>query len=270
MKKIAILGCGWLGKALAKTLLEQGYSVCGTTTRLEHFRALQQIGVEPHCIRFENEKIKGNISSILEASDIVITAFPPGIRHTPEANYAARIQHIMAAMVQNPICKILHLSSIGVFDESQGEVIETSIPQPKTHVGKQLLKAELEVQQNQHATIVRLGGLVGEGRHPAKNLAGKKQLPSPEALTNLVHQKDVVAFLFHIIDGNHWGHILHCVSPIHHKRETFYTSECEQNGLELPEFSPDDHAKTKKVTDTKSTPLFGFHYQLPECRLKDC
>ena len=46
MKQISILGCGWLGLPLAKSLLEKGFSVKGSTTSLEKISVIENSGID--------------------------------------------------------------------------------------------------------------------------------------------------------------------------------------------------------------------------------
>ena len=271
MKTISILGCGWLGKALADALLKKGYAVNGSVRSEKKRDALKAIGITPYVLQVENTEILGDFKSFLSAADIIITAFPPGIRRNPNANYAARIKQVLASLPSHSNCKCLHLSSIGVFGATQGEVNESTKPEPDRNVGTQLLEAEKAVIAfDTNATIVRLGGLVGNARHPVKQLACKTGLASAMAPTNLVHQIDVIAFLLAVIDKNLWGQTFHCVSPLHQLRGEFYTQECIENGLPLPQFLSGKSNRSKKVLDTKSAEVFGFKYQLARCRFKDC
>ena len=58
MKQISILGCGWLGMPLAKSLLEKGFSVKGSTTSLEKISAIQSNGIQPFQIELSETEIK--------------------------------------------------------------------------------------------------------------------------------------------------------------------------------------------------------------------
>lgn len=271
MKKVSILGCGWLGKALANTLLQKGYDVNGSVRSEEKSIALKNMGVTPYLIEVENSGIVGDFESFISDADILVTAFPPGIRKNANANYTARIKHILMSIPSYSNCNLLHLSSVGVFGAMQGNVNETTQPKPESAVGKQLLEVEEAIMSlGANAAIVRLAGLVGDGRHPVKQLTGKIGVSAPMAPTNLVHQKDVVTYLAAVIKGNYWGQTLHCVSPLHHQRGVFYTQECEENGLAIPQFSYNKSNRNKKVLDTKSAELFGFYYKLAGCHFKDC
>ena len=41
MKRVSVLGCGWLGKPLAISLLDEGYSVKGSTTSEDKLELLE-------------------------------------------------------------------------------------------------------------------------------------------------------------------------------------------------------------------------------------
>jgi len=43
MNKIGIIGCGWLGLALAKKFVEKGYSVHGSTTTKSKIEVLNKL-----------------------------------------------------------------------------------------------------------------------------------------------------------------------------------------------------------------------------------
>ena len=221
MEKIAIMGCGWLGKVLAKSLKAKGHHVRGSVTTKSHLEVLRNMGIEPFLIKLGNEAITGNLN---DGIGTLVIAFPPGRRKNPDTNYASRFKLLVQALAKHPSCKLLLLGSIGVFGAAQGVVNEKSSPSPDDMSGQQLLGAEKSIKNAANpATIVRLGGLVGGDRHPAKQLAGKINIPAPQAPTNLVHRQDVVRFLMAIIEEGHWGKTLHCVSPNHKPRVDFYT-----------------------------------------------
>ena len=266
MKKAAIMGCGWLGKVLAQSLIAKGHHVRGSLTTEAHLEVLSNMGIEPFLIKLDNETITGNLNDFLEGVNTLVIAFPPGRRKNPDANYASRIKILVDILAKHPSCKLLLLSSIGVFGATQGVVYEKSTPTPDGLSGQQLLEAEEFVQAAEnHATIVRLGGLVGGNRHPAKQLAGRINIPAPQAPTNLVHQQDVVRFLMAIIEEGHWGKTLHCVSPVHHQRADFYTEASKSLNLPLPSFAQTASKRNKKVMDSCSAALFDFSYRLADC-----
>jgi nucleoside-diphosphate-sugar epimerase len=270
-KKIGILGCGWLGKALAKELMANSYVVFGSVRTKEKANVISGLGITPFIIHIDNQNIIGPIDSLLAQSEVLLIAFPPGLRHDKDAQYAARIKLIVNHLEKYTNIRVILLSSIGVFGQSQGTVSEHDTPKPDTEVGNQLLEAEQHLLSlGSRGSIIRLGGLVGDGRHPAKQLSGKKNIPHPNAPTNLVHQQDVVAFIYHIIEQELWGELFHCVSPVHFSRASFYVEQCTLAGISLPEFDQKETTRNKKVIDAKSKKLLGFAYSFPGCSIQDC
>ena len=50
MKTVSILGCGWLGKPLAVSLLQEGYEVKGSTTSESKLSDLEALGIESYLV----------------------------------------------------------------------------------------------------------------------------------------------------------------------------------------------------------------------------
>ena len=270
-KKIGILGCGWLGKALAKELMANSYTVFGSVRTKEKEEVITALGISPFVIHIDNQNIIGPIDSLLAHSEVLIIAFPPGLRQNKEAQYAARMKLIIDRLEKHTNIRVLLLSSIGVFGQSQGTVSEHDTPKPDTEVGNQLLEAEQHLLSlGSRGSIIRLGGLVGDGRHPAKQLSGKENIPHPNAPTNLVHQQDAVAFIYQLIKQELWGELFHCVSPVHFSRASFYVEQCTLAGISLPEFDQKETTRNKKVIDLKSKKLLDFAYRFPGCSIQDC
>ena len=80
MNKISILGCGWLGLPLAKSLLLKGYEVKGSTTSESKLEVLKNAGISPFQIQLEEHQIIGKIEDFLKETDVLIIDIPPGLR----------------------------------------------------------------------------------------------------------------------------------------------------------------------------------------------
>ena len=50
MKNVSLLGCGWLGKPLAVSLINDGFLVKGSTTSEMKIQELETLGIEPYLI----------------------------------------------------------------------------------------------------------------------------------------------------------------------------------------------------------------------------
>ncbi len=78
--KISILGCGWLGLPLAKSLLSKDYEVKGSTTSESKLEVLKNAGISPFQIQLEEHQIIGNIEDFLKETDVLVIDIPPELR----------------------------------------------------------------------------------------------------------------------------------------------------------------------------------------------
>ena len=93
--RIGIIGCGWLGLPLAKTLILNNYKVKGSTTTKNKLEILKKEGIEPYLIEITENSISESINSFLNELDILIINIPPKIRKEGEINYSNKIQNII-------------------------------------------------------------------------------------------------------------------------------------------------------------------------------
>lgn len=94
-EKISILGCGWLGLPLAKSLLSKGFSVKGSTTSLEKMSTLKNTGIDAFQIALSENEISGKIDSFLSNSEILIIDIPPKLRGNTAENFVAKMERLI-------------------------------------------------------------------------------------------------------------------------------------------------------------------------------
>lgn len=239
MNKISILGCGWLGFPLAQKLIENGFSVKGSTTSENKISTLENSGIEPFLISLEAEKIQGNINDFLENSEILIIDIPPKLRGLEKESFVEKIQTLLPFIEKSLIKKVLFISSTSVFADDNLIVTKDTIPNPDTESGKQLVITENLLRKNTSfkTTILRFSGLIGQDRHPIKFLAGRKNIDNPKGPINLIHQDDCIAIILKIIKYNSWNTTYNACAPFHPSREDYYTQKAIEMNLPLPEFN---------------------------------
>ena len=263
MKKISILGCGWLGLPLAKSLLEQGISVKGSTTSIEKISILEKAGITPFQISLFEDKIEGKMDLFLENSEILIVDIPPKLRDDSKENFVGKIKNLIPFIENSTVKKVLFVSSTSVFSDDNSEVTEASIPNPDTESGKQLLEAEQLLQSNKNfqTTIIRFGGLIGNDRHPIKFLAGRKNIENPDAPINLIHQDDCIGIIETIINLDLWNEIFNAVAPIHPTRKEYYTQKAMELNLPLLEFEEGKISTGKLISSDKIETVLNYKFK---------
>lgn len=262
MKNTSILGCGWLGLPLAKSLLTKGFSVKGSTTSAEKISLLQNSGIEAHLIALSENEIKGDMASFLSHSEILIIDIPPKLRGIGTENFVAKIKVLIPFMEKSAIEKVIFVSSTSVFSDDNSTVTEATEPQPDTESGKQLLTVEKLLLGNAHfkTTVIRFGGLIGDDRHPIHFLAGRQKLENPEAPINLIHQKDCIGLIEKIISQEAWSQTFNAVAPFHPTRKEYYTQKAQEFGLPLPAFDEKKLSVGKTILSDKTISVLGYEF----------
>ena len=263
MVTISVLGCGWLGLPLAKSLLEKGFSVNGSTTSLEKISVLKNAGIAPFQISLFEDKIEGKIESFLINSDILIIDIPPKLRGISNENFVGKIQNLIPFIEKSNIEKVIFVSSTSVYANDNSKTSENSIPKSDTESGKQLLQAEQLLQSHKkfQTTIIRFGGLIGDDRHPIRFLAGRKNIENPEAPINLIHQSDCIGIIQAIIKEDCWNEIFNAVSPIHPSRKEYYTQKAIELNLPLPEFDETKPSIGKLILSDKVESVLCYTFK---------
>jgi nucleoside-diphosphate-sugar epimerase len=267
MTPISILGCGWLGLPLAKALLENNFSVKGSTTSVEKLSVLENLGIQAFQIELSETKIQGEVDSFLENSKILIIDIPPKLRGVSKENFVSKIKNLISFIEKSSIEKILFISSTSVYGDTSTALIVTEETKtyPDTESGKQLVQAEQLLQSNSNfkTTILRFGGLIGEDRHPIKFLAGRKNIENPNAPINLIHQEDCIGIILKIIELNCWNETFNAVTPFHPSRKEYYTQKAVDLNLTLPEFNYESPTFGKTISSDKAENVLGYTFVKP-------
>lgn len=275
MKKISILGCGWLGLPLAKKLIKKGNSINGSTTSENKLSILENAGINPFLVilsevegALESESVSESINTFLAESEILIIDIPPKLRGNNDDSsrkvFVEKIQNLIPFIEKSTVNKVLFVSSTSVYGDENGLITEETTPNPETESGKQLLLAEAILQKNKNfeTTILRFGGLIGEDRHPVKFLAGKENLENPDAPVNLIHQNDCIKIIEAIINQSKWNEVFNAVAPFHPTREEYYTQKAKDQNLILPKFSTEKSNIKKVISSEKTENSLSYEFKL--------
>lgn len=90
MKKVAIVGLGWLGMPLAMSLAARGWQVTGSKTTLDGVEAARMSGIESYPLRLEPELVceADDLDALLDVDALVITL--PARRSGPGEDFICR------------------------------------------------------------------------------------------------------------------------------------------------------------------------------------
>lgn len=263
MKQISILGCGWLGIPLAKHLLQNGYSIKGSTTTEAKLEILKNVGISPFLISLQANNISVEIPDFLENSEILIINIPPGLRGSSGESFVSKMENFIPFVEKSSVKKVIFVSSTSVYADENHVVTEETIPNPETESGKQLLEVENFLLQNPNfqTIILRFGGLIGKDRHPIKFLAGKNNIENPEAPINLIHQQDCIEIIQKIIEKEVWNTVLNAVAPFHPTRKKYYTEKALEMNLVPPQFNENQASVGKTILSDKLIAFLNYKFK---------
>lgn len=251
LNSISILGCGWLGLPLGKSLVQAGYPVKGSVTKNSKLDLLNQNGIRPFLISLDDKPDKW--SDIFFDSDIFILAVPPS-----KTNLDGLKSFIHRLSLKQDTQVIL-FSSTGIYKEQNSEIDEQNKialdTQGKLFQIEQLLSDSLK----QTPIIMRLGGLYGYDRNPLNFLNSKTVLSNPNGRINFVYRDDVIQ-LVHCILGDPKSGIYNCCADEHPTKKEFYSSLCLQAGLDLPAFQNVIGDSWKIISNQKIRTTYSFSF----------
>ncbi len=261
---VSILGCGWLGEPLAQKLVENGYTVKGSTTTPAKKSRFAQESIKPFIINVTPEISGGGIKDFFNADILVLTL--PFKRQLPNpAFYFEQIQNIVHSIESSVINFVIFTSSTAVYPNLNKIITESDYFEPADTRASILLQTENYLRQHRRfdTTIVRLAGLYGENRLIGKKFSGKTDIPDGNTPVNLIHQEDAVNILFEIIKRNIRGEIFNACSDDHPAKRKLYTQAALKLGIPAPRFKDSEKKDFKIVSNAKLKKILGYQFKYP-------
>lgn len=203
MPSSLVVGCGFVGRELARRLVARGDDVV----------AVSRSGVSiPGVESLERDVTDSGLD--LPAADRVFYLVSAGAR-SPEAYrsvYVDGLEHTIEAAVDETTA-LVYGSSTGVYETDDGSWVDEETPlEPRSDRSRVLLEAE-DVARAAGGTAVRFGGLYGPGRlSPGRYLEDARVT---SGYVNLVHRDDAAAALLVAADGDHDCYVAVDDEPAH-------------------------------------------------------
>ncbi len=272
---VGIIGCGWLGTALAKRLQAQGVQVTATRSSAVNSAQLTSQGIHTYELLLPAKQEVLNSHAIFNAQCLII-AITPQFRQGRN-DYAEKVAALVeAAQGNDQVKKIILLSSTAVYNGLSGTVTEEDaldLTADKVSVLNQAEQAVLTFsgQSNKVGNVLRLSGLVGPNRHPGKFLLNGRMLKSPDAKVNLIHQDDAVGLVLALLKqpmneqiaqrNNKSSGIFNGASDTHVSKKVYYQAAAKALGYPEPNFAQTQSAiKPRVVCADKVKDVLGYQF----------
>ncbi|MEH0373676.1 NAD(P)H-binding protein [Vibrio mimicus] len=265
MKRVAVIGAGWLGLPLAQWLKQQGHVVYATRTTLEGTKSVQAQGLESFVCQLDQPE--GLSDALLERQcDTLIGCFPPGFRQGAGEQYAKHWQSLAHQAKQANINKLIMISSTSVYpdiakpmnekDASLALALDNSAFDAKART---LLKAEQHViTSGIDYTIVRCSGLIGPKRHPARFVSKMSQV-SRLAPANMLHLFDAIGIVNFALDHLSCS-IVNATTPNTVSKAEFYQAALDAVGSEVSLPAVCDIEDKRILCDKLLAAGYRFHF----------
>lgn len=204
MKKVLIIGKGWLGNRLENSLNNLDEIKITTTKRNSDTE---------NCIAVNfDEEVNQQISS--NEFNLIIITVPFGKRTSvDELNF--RFNQLIK-FIGNYTQQLIVISSTGIYPENGLPISENTFLEEDLNQPYQFIESKLKSNYPQ-LTILRLGGLMGDDRYLSKyvQLTGNNL----NQVVNHTHYKDVCNLIEVILKENTHGKLYNVVAPEHPTRE---------------------------------------------------
>ena len=258
--RCSVLGCGWLGLPLAKQLIQQQWSVKGSTTSLEKLPLLEKEQLQPFLLRIDNNQISGDLNAFLE-TDILVICVPFG----QQKNNSKAYQELAQAVANSPTNKVVFISSTSVYAACNSAVSESeNTPMNPDKDGLVALEKLFLQHPNFQTNVLRFSGLIGGTRNPGNFFKEGRVVQNGLAPINLIHLDDCVGILCKMLEGCHWGEIFNAAADSHPTRKEFYTAASLKLGKAPAVFLENLDFSYKTISSKKIQKYFDYTFVHPD------
>ncbi|MBE9169955.1 SDR family oxidoreductase [Pleurocapsales cyanobacterium LEGE 06147] len=196
--KIAIVGCGYVGTALARLWHKMGHEITVTTTTSEKVSNLQEIAQRVVIVQGDD---LNNLKEVVKDQEIVVLSVGARNRGTYRQTYLETAKNLVLALKEAPnVHQLIYTGSYAVLGDKRGAWVDEQSPvTPANENGEILSQTEraLLSAQNEELKvyILRLAGIYGPGRELIKifrSWAGTTRPGDGKDYTNWIHLDDIV------------------------------------------------------------------------------
>ncbi|MCU7815671.1 MAG: SDR family oxidoreductase [Candidatus Thiodiazotropha sp. (ex Rostrolucina anterorostrata)] len=205
---VTIVGCGDIGRRIAKESLSEGDVVTGWVRSEESIKYLQGLGIG--AMQIDLDQPLATIPPV-ENERLFYLAPPPSVG-CEDSRVANLIDHLLDGGQPK---KVVYLSTSGVYGDCNGAwVDETRRPAPAVDRARRRLDAERRWQTwcehtGGELVILRVAGIYGPGKLPVQRLQQGQPMVSEadSPFTNHIHSLDLVKVCLAAMQRGHSGEV---------------------------------------------------------------
>ncbi|MGF1512110.1 MAG: SDR family oxidoreductase [Elainellaceae cyanobacterium] len=192
-----ILGCGYVGEAVARRWQDQGLVVTATTTTPSRLSQLETLAQQTALIKGSDRPA---LVSLLQDQAVLLVSVGAPRSDAYRQTYLETAKSLATVLPDTPITQVIYTGSYAVYGDRQGAwVSEADEISPVNKNGEILAETErilLDLATaSRSVCVLRLGGIYGPGRELAKIFGRAADTTRPGAgddASNWVHLDDIV------------------------------------------------------------------------------
>jgi nucleoside-diphosphate-sugar epimerase len=257
-----ILGCGYLGRVVARRWLAAGHPVAALTrARADELRVL---GIEPSVGDVTDPALR------LPAADTVL--YSVGLDRSAGRSmrevYVGGLANVLATLPD--VRRFIYVSSTSVYGQAGGEWVDESSPtEPAEEAGRVVLECErLLHERRPDAFVLRFAGIYGPGRviRRAAVERGEPLATDPGGWLNLIHVEDGAAAVLAAAGHGSPGAVYNVADDRPVTRREFYTEMAGLLGAPAPRFAAAAERSNRRVSNHRMRAELGVALQFPDFR----
>ena len=207
---VTILGCGYVGQAVARHW-QPKFNVTATTTRPDRVPLLQPLVQHVQVVRGDNADL---LRSLLRDQQVVLLSVGAPNSSAYEETYLKTAKTLVDVLPEVPsVQQVIYTGSYAVYGDRQAAWVDETTPVAPANPNGEILTATEQVllsarHDRLKVCVFRLGGIYGPGRELVKifgRVAGTTRPGNGEDASNWVHLDDIVGAIdfarSHFLDG---------------------------------------------------------------------
>lgn len=248
---ISILGSGWLGLPLAKSLQQDGQQIRLSTRSLDKAKQLSEQNLKSYVVDIEKELT--NVPDFLQADTLIINI---------TSKQLSGYQALLTEIENSPIQHVLFISSTSVYGNDQGLCKESDPLTQETNL--RCIEKLFTDSPNFECSVIRFAGLIGPKRHPGRFFTNGKSIKDGYAKVNLIHQLDCINLIRTVLEKDAWGEVFNGCADNHPTKKDYYSTMAKLLGYPEPNCLFTDHSGNKVICNEKVKTQLDYQFIYPD------
>jgi len=243
MTTTVILGCGYIGRRLARHYLNQGSAIVGVTRSAQSAAALGAEGIPALALDLARDLVPDDLATVGLAGAQVFHLAPPPESGTLDLH----TRHLVAAFgrLGHP-ARVVYISTTGVYGDCSGDWVDEDRPvNPQADRALRRWDAEQTLGRwrtasGQVLVTLRVAGIYGPGRLPLERIRAGLPLVRPEEApwSNRIHADDLVAACIAAMDHGVDGAVYNACDGSPSTMTDYFFQVADAAGLPRPPVIP--------------------------------